>query len=121
MIRPLLQEGVQLRQYFDCPVKRWIGALLIGADTNQVFRANVGSHQQAKRLSLLHMRFGGDTRHQTAQTLEHGDGRVVTPHGQVSVKNHMPVEQRPHRIGDRVLLIVAFHQNRVKGSNAADS
>src|ERR1700733_5572701 len=42
LIRPLLQEGIQLRQYLDCPIKGWIRVLLIGSDTNQIFRTIVG-------------------------------------------------------------------------------
>jgi hypothetical protein len=119
LIWTLLQEGVQLGQYFYGPVKRWIGAFLISADANQVFRTIIGSQQEAQRLGLLHVLLGGNTRHQTAQTLKHGDGRVVIPHGEISVENHVAVEQRANGVGDRILLIVAFHQDRIKRGDAA--
>ncbi len=65
------------------------------------------------------MGFGGDGRHQAADALEDVDGRIVSAVGQFSAEDDVPVEERAGTIGDGVIQVVAFGQDRQDAGDAS--
>ncbi|MNT07181.1 hypothetical protein D3C72_1418750 [compost metagenome] len=45
------------------------------------------------------------------------DGRIVAGFRQASRQHHMAVENGACRVGDRILLVIAFGQHGIKGGN----
>ena len=62
--------------------------------------------------------FGGaDFGHETAETVENVNRRIMSFGGQPAIENDVSIEQRTHRIDDRVLLVVPLHQHGIKGGD----
>ena len=59
----------------------------------------------------------GHRRHQTADRVQHLNRRIPSLCRQGARQHHMPIQQRAHRVHQRVLLVVALHQHRIEGGN----
>ena len=60
-----------------------------------------------------------DVRHQSAEAVEHRDGRIVVARSQCPVQQNVSVQQRANGVHHRILLVIALHQHGVKRSDAA--
>ena len=96
-----------------------IRARLVRSDAHQILRARIDRHQLAHQRGLLAVLLSSHGGHQPADRVQHLDGRIPALGGQRARKHDMPVEQRAHRIHQRILLIVALHQHGIKRRDRA--
>ena len=62
----------------------------------------------------------GDPRREARDRAEHVDGREVPDDGEPAVHHDVPVEDRPGRVGDRLVVVVAVDEHRVHAGDRAD-
>src|ERR1700743_1240922 len=60
-----------------------------------------------------------DRRHQTADRVQDLNRRIPALGRQIARQNDMAVEKGSGSIDNRVLLVIALHQNRVEGDNTS--
>src|SRR5208282_4483234 len=102
-------------------VEKRVRTFLVRADVDQIFGGGIRSQKLAKAASFFEM-FGGTNRgHQAAQAIEDGNGRVVALRMEPAIENHVAVEEGSHGIDQRILLIVALHQDGVKSGDASST
>ena len=96
-----------------------IPALHIGSDLNQIIGVAVGGHdpRQLAHQTLMFSRcYAGRTRLTDGK---HIDGGKVSLLREPPRKLNMTIRQGAHGVGNRLVWIVAFHENGVKTGNAS--
>ena len=108
----LFQEFQQLRPQPDGRVQLRIRAAGVRAQVDQVFGALMRGHGFAdfERGFFLFGRV--QPRRQPAHRLQNVDGRIMPRRAQLARKNDVAVQDGPHRVANRLVEIVAFHQHR---------
>src|SRR3989344_1032629 len=117
VVDALLQEPFDMRVQTHRAVELRVVALGVGAHADQVAIALVARQRLLELIRLALLGVAGNGRHRPADRRFDIDGRVVPAFGQVPGQHNVPVEDRPRRVGNRVLLVVAFAEHRVKRSD----
>ncbi len=92
----------------------------VGAELDQVARLVELGQQRARTARRLQMLAAGHVGHHARHRFLDVDGRVVAGLGQLARQHDVAVEDAARRVGDRVLLVVAFGQHGVeRGDRAA--
>ncbi|MNP55089.1 hypothetical protein D3C76_1497020 [compost metagenome] len=102
-----------------CLVEHRVAAFGIGADADQIAVALEAGEQLLKVTHAGIVLLANQRRHCAADRGFDINRRVVACFGQTARQDDMTVEDRTRRVGNRILLIVAFGQNRIKRGNRA--
>ncbi len=111
----LADAGVRLHRLVELQV----GARGVGAHGDEVLLAGVARLHFLELLHAPKFQRSGDGRHHAADRRLQVDGRKVPLLGQTATEHDVAVENGAHVVGDRVLLVVAFHQHGVERGDAA--
>ncbi len=117
LVGRLAQEGVDLGHLGDRVVDAGVRARAVGADRDQVLLGPIGRERLAQR--------GGGVAHrgrrhlvgQPRHRLEDVDRGVVALVGERAREHAVAVEDRAHRVGDRLVHVVALDEHRVEAGD----
>ncbi|PAV74251.1 hypothetical protein WR25_05434 [Diploscapter pachys] len=117
LVRRLLDIFHHHRVRGDGVVDRRIGAGAVGAHQHQVavflVRRQVPA-QHARGMNVIGVR---DIGHHAADRRTDVDRRIDAALGEMPVEHDMPVEDRPRRIDDRIVAVVAIGQHGIDGGD----
>src|SRR5206468_2420115 len=117
LVASLFKKLAQQRHRPYRSIQVLIRPCLISANTNQIFRPCVRCQQPPHRRGLGSVLPHRHRRHQTTQRIQHIHWRVPSSRSHRPRQHHVPIQQRPHRIHHRILLIVSLHQHRIESRN----
>src|SRR5690606_9521619 len=115
LVHALTQKGFQLRVTGDGLVDLRVVAGGVRANGDQVAVALIGGHRLLEAVHQGNVFARHDRRHHPRDRGFDVDGRVVTGFRQGARQYDVAVQNGARRIGDRVLLVVAFRQHRIEG------
>src|SRR5450830_2082504 len=119
VVNALLQKPLDMRVQAHRAVELHIVALGVSAHADQVAIALVARQCLLELIRLALLGVTGDGGHRPADRRFDIDGWVVPAFGQVPGQHNVPVQNRPRRVGNRVLLVVALAEHRVKRGDRA--
>ena len=94
-------------------------ALLVGADRDQVGLVAVGGHQAPDVVARRAHVARDDLADEARDAGQHVDRRVVAGVREVAREHDVAVEDRAHRVGDRLVHVVAVDQHGVEAGDRA--
>ena len=116
----LHEEFLHRRPQLDGRVDARIAALLVGADGDEVAMLLVDGQRLAEAARELGVLGRDDLVHHAADRGFDVDRRIVAGFGDAPRQHDVAVEDGARRVGDRVLLVVAFGEHGVeRGDRAA--
>jgi len=119
LVHALFQERVDRRAQADRGVEDRIGSGLVGADRDQVLLLAVGGERAPQPGTRLANLGRHDLADQARDALEDVDRGVVARLRQGPRQHHVPVQDRPHGVGDRLVHVVAVDEHRVQPGDRA--
>jgi len=121
LVASLFKKLAQQRHRPYRSIQVLIRPCLISANTNQIFRpcvrAAASAPSRPEALCSGTVTAGIKRLKESSQHLP--AGTILRRHR--PRQHHVPIQQRPHRIHHRILLIVSLHQHRVEGRDASHS
>src|SRR6185312_3347287 len=117
----LLQELQQRATQADGRIELGIRAGGVSAEVDEVFRALICGECLPNLDGRLLLLGRGKARCEPAHGLKNVDGRIVAGSAEFSGKNNVAVEDGANCVADRLIEIVAFHEDGEKSSDRAFS
>ena len=108
---PLLHRQIHAR----------IGAAAIGADGDQIAVLLIGRIHLLEAIREIELLARRDLMHGAADGGLDVDGRIQPVLGQPARQHDVAVEDGARRVGDRIVLIVAFRQHRIERRDRSDA
>jgi hypothetical protein len=115
LTQELLDVGLQAQRAVDLRIR----ARNVRTNVDQIAGLLIGKHRVSDHRAHGQVIGGRQCAEQTADTLQHVDGWIVVLLGQRSRKNDVAVQDAAHRVGDRVLHVVAFGEHGVQTGDTA--
>ena len=115
----LFQKYVDRIGSIDGRIDSRVGSAFVRPDVDKVFGFLECPHQVTNfECSISH--FGiHQVRHQAADAAQNIDAWIVAARSQLAIEDDVSVENGTDGVGDRIVHVIAFNQDRVERRNAA--
>src|ERR1700733_4173154 len=120
-VHVLTQEFEHFGPLLDGEIHPGIGTAPIGPDRNQVAVLLISRIHLPEAIRQVELLTRCNLVHCTTDGSLHIHGRIQAILGQAARQHDVPVQNGARRIGDGIVLIIAFHQDRVERRDRADT